>query len=251
MYNVTNIIFKFVNEMSDWIIIPDVHGRSFWRSAVLGHEEDRIIFLGDYVDPYDWEGILPGDAYEELLDIIAFKKEHPDNVVLLLGNHDLGYLDKDICTCRMDQVREKQIGDMLRENLDLFDIVHVEDVEWGKVLFSHAGISERWVRNNRWLFKEKPFDPLILNEMFHHADEQKNLFIALSHVSWYRGGTDAVGSPVWADVQEFEDGERFIDGYLHIFGHTLHDGGPICIRERGICLDCAQAFHLTPDEKSQ
>ena len=45
--------------MSNWVIIPDVHGRKFWRSAVQGHEEDKIIFLGDYVDPYDWEEILP------------------------------------------------------------------------------------------------------------------------------------------------------------------------------------------------
>ena len=134
--------------MSDWIIIPDVHGRPFWRSAVLGHEEDLIVFLGDYVDPYDWEGILSSAAYEELQDIISFKKDHPDNVILLLGNHDLGYLDRDICSCRMDLIREKEIGDLLRENLDLFDIVHLEESESGNVLFSHAGISERWVRNN-------------------------------------------------------------------------------------------------------
>ena len=44
--------------MEDWIVIPDVHGRDFWRSAVRGREEEKIIFLGDYVDPYSWEGIL-------------------------------------------------------------------------------------------------------------------------------------------------------------------------------------------------
>ena len=233
--------------MSNWIIIPDVHGRKFWRSAVQGHEEDKIIFLGDYVDPYDWEEILASEAFKELQDIIAFKKEHPDNVVLLLGNHDMGYLDREICCCRMDFYREKQIGDLLRENLDLFNIVHVEESETGSVLFSHAGIAERWVKNNKWLFGNEPFDPLILNEMLHDEAERKNLFVALSNVSWYRGGLDAVGSPIWADVQEFADGERFIGGYLHIFGHSLHEGGPISIRKRGICLDCARAFILDPD----
>ena len=48
------------------------------------------------------------------------------------------------------------------------------------------------------------------------------------------------------DVREFVNGERFIDGYLHVFGHTLHEGGPISIRKRGICLDCARAFVLDP-----
>ena len=233
--------------MSNWIIIPDVHGRTFWRSAVRGHEEEKIIFLGDYVDPYDWEGILPGEAYRELQDIIAFKKEHPDNVVLLLGNHDMGYLDRRICSCRMDFYRKTMIGDLLKENLDLFDIVHIEESENGSVLFSHAGISERWVENNQWLFGKGPFDPLILNEMLHNEAERKNLYVALANVSWYRGGIDSVGSPIWADVQEFADGERFIDGYLHIFGHTLHEGGPIVVRKRGICLDCARAFILDPD----
>ncbi len=76
--------------MKNWIIIPDVHGRRFWRKAVEGldtpgHEEDRVVFLGDYVDPYPWEGILPGEAVKELEDIIALKKRNPDRVVLLLS----------------------------------------------------------------------------------------------------------------------------------------------------------------------
>lgn len=232
--------------MTKWVIIPDVHGRRFWRSAVQGHEEDKIIFLGDYVDPYDREEIPAGKAFDELKDILAFKKEHPDNVVLLLGNHDMGYLDPAICCCRMDFCREKQIGDLLREHLDLFDIVHVEEAESGPVLFSHAGIAERWVKKNKKILGKKHFDPLVLNEMLHDEAERKRLFAALADVSWYRGGPDAVGSPVWADVREFAAGERFIDGYLHIFGHSLHEGGPIGIRQRGICLDCARAFLLDP-----
>ena len=115
--------------MSKLIIIPDVHGRQFWRSAARGHEEEKIIFLGDYVDPYAWEEILPGEAFKELRDIIAFKEEHPDNVVLLLGNHDLGYLDPSICTCRRDSYRAEKIRREFEDNLDLFDIVHIEDVD--------------------------------------------------------------------------------------------------------------------------
>ena len=26
------------------IIIPDIHGRSFWKDAVKGHENEKIIF---------------------------------------------------------------------------------------------------------------------------------------------------------------------------------------------------------------
>ena len=78
--------------------------------------------------------------------------------------------------------------------------------------------------------------------------ERDLLFLALTDVSWFRGGPDKVGSPVWADVQEYLEGERLIGGYLHIFGHTLHEGGPINVRNHGFCLDCAQAFIINQNE---
>ena len=190
--------------MEDWIVIPDVHGRDFWRSAVRGREEEKIIFLGDYVDPYSWEGITPHVAFLELQDIIEFKKAHPDNVVLLLGNHDLGYLDREICDCRRDELRAGRLRELFEKELDLFDIVNVEGDETGKALFSHAGIAERWVK----------------------------------------GREDIVGSPVWADVNEYLDGENLIDGYIHIFGHTFNMDGPVTAGRRGLCLDCARAFSL-------
>ena len=41
--------------MEEIIIIPDVHGRTFWREAIEKYrnkENTQIIFLGDYLDPY-------------------------------------------------------------------------------------------------------------------------------------------------------------------------------------------------------
>ena len=47
--------------MSGLVIIPDVHGRPFWREAVRLRPEEEFIFLGDYLDPYPDEGIT-GDG---------------------------------------------------------------------------------------------------------------------------------------------------------------------------------------------
>ena len=33
------------------IIIPDIHGRDFWKE-VTAIEDEEFVFLGDYVDPY-------------------------------------------------------------------------------------------------------------------------------------------------------------------------------------------------------
>ena len=39
-------------------IIPDVHGRQFWKDVIPRKDEfEKIIFLGDYLDPYGFEGI--------------------------------------------------------------------------------------------------------------------------------------------------------------------------------------------------
>ena len=61
--------------MTRWII-PDVHGRTFWRSAVESAPEGtRFVFLGDYLDPYPWEEIYPEDATVMLAEIIALGDE--------------------------------------------------------------------------------------------------------------------------------------------------------------------------------
>ena len=43
--------------MSNILIIPDIHGRTFWKECIKCREYDEIIFLGDYLDPYSFEGI--------------------------------------------------------------------------------------------------------------------------------------------------------------------------------------------------
>ena len=236
--------------MKNCIIIPDVHGRRFWRKAIEGleapgHEEEKVVFLGDYVDPYPWEGILPGEAVKELEDIIAFKKRNPDRVVLLLGNHDMGYLDSYICSCRRDSIRAGRLKQLFEDNMDLFDMVHIDTDSDKKILFSHAGIGEGWVRRRQDIVcvDGHPFHPERLNELLHGTkSERGQLFHALADASWYRGGSDPVSSPVWADVDEYRGGEPLLDGYYHVFGHTLHPGGPIYVGDKGVCLDCARAF---------
>jgi len=237
-------------ENRDWTIIPDIHGRRFWRSAVSGHEEENIVFLGDYLDPYSWEEITPGDATRELKAVIDFKKEHMDNVVLLLGNHDLGYLDSSVCCSRHDGFGEARNRRMLEENLELFDLVHEADTCAGKVIFSHSGLCEGWVKANDWIFDPATFRPAVLNNMLHCSVPglREDLMLALGQVSFHRGGYDPVGSVVWADLDEIDGRNDLLKGYLHIFGHTIRmDGYPRKVGSGpavGWCLDCARAFRL-------
>lgn len=226
--------------MKDWIIIPDLHGRRFWRDAVSGHEDENIVFLGDYLDPYSWEGITHDTAYAELLDIIAFKKEHPDNVVLLLGNHDLSYIDRLICDCRRDSHNAERNRILFEDNMSLFELSHETQLENGqKVLFSHAGVRAKWVWFNEWFFKGN-FSVKALNDLLHDPSRREEMSALLRQVSYLRGGLDQYGSCVWADLDEYKKTGDFLPGYMHVFGHTLHEG-PTGLKTRvasGWCLDC-------------
>ena len=234
--------------MKQITIIPDVHGRPFWREAVKSAPAgSRIVFLGDYLDPYPWEGITPAEATDMLEEIISLKKERPNDVVLLLGNHDMGYLDLGINSCRRDlrgAARNKRI---LEENLPLFDISHVEEIAGIRVLFTHAGVGVSWLVRHKDCFGPGPFDPLVLNAMLHDVTRRDTLFAILAEANWERGGMDPSGSPIWADIDEFLLGERLLPGYLHLFGHSMHEGGPASAGDTGICLDCLTAFRLTDD----
>jgi len=225
------------------IIIPDIHGREFWKEAVMGHDDGRIIFLGDYTDPYTYEGVPQENGLKALLEVIAFKKEHPQTVTLLLGNHDLGYLDRMICECRMDYLNEGRIRHEILSNLDLFDLVCEETSETRRYLFSHAGVGTGWLKAWSETLGGVTEDPGMLNWMLHKKETWPFLFRALSDVSYVRGGEEPFGSCVWADHMEFSTPDDFLPGYFQVFGHTQGDG-PEAVLDRGICLDCRRAFRL-------
>ena len=115
------------------IIIPDVHGRTFWEDAVKYSIENnvKIVFLGDYVDSYPHEFIEkmqqdPTFSHEkEVIDvlnrIIDIKHLYPDNIVLLIGNHDCGYaIGKDICQSRRDYLNANILSEIFKENWEMF-----------------------------------------------------------------------------------------------------------------------------------
>ena len=122
------------------LIIPDVHGRAFWRKP-CEKDWDKIVFLGDYVDPYPGEA-EQSDVMGELIDIVELKRQNPDKVVLLWGNHDCFYwcdpyrrqLDY---WSRHDNLRHDDIQAFFRENLDKFQWAYEQD----GFLFTHAGVN--------------------------------------------------------------------------------------------------------------
>lgn len=230
------------------IIIPDIHGRDFWKEAVREHEDEEIVFLGDYVDPYsDLEIIHPWDGLLSLRDVIEFKKAHHDNVTLLLGNHELSYIYNSVAKCRHDDDNHNEIRQLIVDNMDLFEIAYEKRV-WDKLfLFSHAGIIPTWLEQNEFVMGEikTGHEAEELNKLFHAG----RLCQVLGDTSSYRGGDKEVGSCIWADVDEHFEYEQSPNAKIYsdvyqIFGHTLQHSEQPIITKHFACLDCRHAFRL-------
>lgn len=222
------------------LIIPDVHGRSFWRSAVASGDYDKIIFLGDYVDPYPDERIGELTALHGLMDIIDFYDRHPDQVVLLLGNHDLHYLSPyyhEMCPCDRYDEKHSDVLHLLFTKGDRFNLAHEETIGSQKYLFTHAGVNQPWLKRNLKVIRQP--DAIHLNRLLLFDEGIETL----RQVGLLRWGMYLTGSVVWCDSDELAVSDPLPDVY-QIVGHTRqYDGKPI-ITPHYACLDCRTAFVL-------
>ena len=74
--------------MNKILIIPDVHGRIFWKKAIeLIDIVDKVVFLGDYLDPYSHENISKKQAIDNFNEILSFKREYDNKVIYTSHTH--------------------------------------------------------------------------------------------------------------------------------------------------------------------
>ena len=225
------------------IIIPDLHGREFWREAVGELPADaRVVFLGDYLDPYENEWIYWTDAFKSLQDIIALKKTHSEQVTLLWGNHDLHYLFPELKGTRYNEYKEDVIRTKFEANLDCFQMAVEYAIGGKRYLFSHAGIHPEWLKKHSSLFG--PADD-ITAETFNRQMFTNEFVEALSDVSALRGGWSRVGSMIWADIDEFAGTQLNESEMYQVFGHTKCPNGQPKVFGNVICVDCQKAFLLS------
>lgn len=248
-----------MQEIKKIIIIPDVHGRDFWREPVEKYKNQPgvlIIFLGDYLDayPFEWnDDIFYGldtkfvdKVISGFTEIIDYARES-NNITLLLGNHDLHYFPefKDSWGCRRYDRKFDYLSGIFQRNLDLFKVTHEEVLSGKRYLFSHAGVLMDWYKS----FTDKKvfgFDwsgkpELVYSGMMGYSEDQKKILDipitsdginslistkegreALAMVSRERGGSWYSGSCMWADIHEhFRNTSEKVPWDYQIFGHTL------------------------------
>lgn len=207
------------------LINPDIHGRVFWKYSIEHKDEfDKIIFLGDYLDAYS-PNLLVNEK-DNFKEIIQFKKDNLDKVILLLGNHDCHYINSKILhSSRYNPFKASIYHKLFNDNLDLFQLVYI----YNKYLFSHAGVYEEWLKMCN----------LNLDNLINYDLDE--LAPYLNVLDYYRGGYGNVGSCIWADIRDSET-EKLLKGYYHIFGHTQLKF-KVSTSEFS-CLDCRVPFSL-------
>lgn len=239
------------------IIVPDVHGRKFWKD-VINHSDNDIVFLGDYLDPYTGiEGITPKEAIENFKEILEFARNHKGNVTLLYGNHDsYAFQSRYLCSCRHDFKNIDKIEKLFADNEDLFKMAYDCNINDKQFLLTHAGINPIWI--------QKHID--VFNGSFHYSAEEINalskgkLLYPLCDISLYRSGDQFVGSMVWSDIREYDttknlskkfdieinDGITFPENLIQICGHTWMQAPVTIDCEDYIirCIDVQKVFYL-------
>lgn len=229
------------------VTIGDIHGKSVWKKIDVS-SYDKIIFVGDYVDSFD---ISDQNIITNLLEIIEFRKQNQEKVVLLLGNHDIQYIDLSMKT-RCSGFRyniSHQLHSIFKDNEELFSISYqIKDTLW-----THAGCLRSWLersfmevvneyaRRGIFLSLTAPLSDLL---QFVYNGAYKDIFYQVSPT---RGGTSEYSGPLWADMIDFTNDEQDITQWnveRQIVGHTRTGGG--IVNKKMItftdCLDTQDQF---------
>lgn len=256
------------------LILPDIHGRRFWKE-VVSEKFDRIIFMGDYLDPYHFEGITEADALENFKEILEYTKVNK-NVTLLLGNHDLHYIEElsDVYKCRCCASVFFEMRELLKENWDLFKVATEVENNGRKILLTHAGLTRRWLSEINSLkeslqnqitqgrYDERgplvkiyntKFDANGLNSLL----QSKQGINLLWTIGYERGGYSRGGSPIWADFSEHDqyssETANSVGYDYQIFSHSL--GVPSIDEwyygEYFAMIDCRKPFILDENRLSE
>ena len=231
----------------NWNIIGDIHGRTCWKDLV---QEDSVnVFVGDYFDPYD--DIPHEQLLQNFADIIAFKQQHPETV-LLYGNHDMHYLIDGEEASRYDHLHATEYRQAFRGAQELFH--GVAYTVGDHTLVTHAGVSKAWY--------EKEFGPYRgqspaevadnINDLWRH-NKREFAFEVNASERFDFCGESPTHSPLWIRPWVLAYHNLFAGTpYKQIFGHTqidkvtTIDGNLTCVD----CLGTVVASHVIQLTKS-
>jgi predicted MPP superfamily phosphohydrolase len=194
------------------IALGDTHGRTNWKDIVAKETFDKVVFIGDYLDTHD--DVSGATQLENLKEIIAYKKENMDKVVLLIGNHDFHYLatskNQYSGFQRLFKLAfQEQLHKAIDENL--LQACYIQ----GDTIFTHAGVTQTWCEDNNIDFSNLEQS---INDLFKFKPNRFEFSVG-ENMSEY--GDDITQTPIWVRPDSLIKDK--IKGYYQVVGHTTQD----------------------------
>lgn len=201
------------------ISIGDLHGKDVWKQ-IDPTNYDKIIFVGDYTD--DFPPTTDEQIFTNLINIINFKKENHDKVILLFGNHDCSYIYGCKCSGYRPSMQDK-LFNLFKDNRALFKFAYQID----NYIWTHAGITKFWYEDYlKPIILTYGLENLTIAEQINHLAFTGKGLEELGRVGHARGGLTYFGGCLWADQREF-DYRTILPGYHQIVGHSKTGQGKI------------------------
>ena len=201
-------------------VIGDLHGKNCWKKLLEGKFDsfDKIIFMGDYSDD-SWVTFSDEEIIDNLKEVIKFKKDHNENIELLIGNHDYQYIVGYPTASRFRKSYAKEMHNIFNDNADIFKIIHIENNH----IFTHAGITNGWIDyiKKKYEIKDINIDNIfdVVNIVYKNDKEDCNI------ASFRRGGMNQFAGILWSDTEDLFD-DAWI-GYNQVVGHNRIKPGSI------------------------
>lgn len=190
------------------LVLGDIHGLAHWKDITSKENYDLVIFLGDYVSTH---GLITEKAQiDNLEEILQFKENNPNNVILLRGNHDLESLGYYWAECYPNTGHI--VKDYMRYNKERF----LNNTQWvylyKNICFSHAGVSSIWMKQNN----------LTRLEEINDLEPSEKFAFTPCKMSDY-SGISVTQPPVW--IRPYTLIDCAYKGYIYVIGHT--NTGPL------------------------
>ena len=194
------------------VALGDTHGRVVWKEIVAKEldSSDKIVFIGDYFDTHGG-GVSGNKQIENFKDILQFKKDNMDKVVLLFGNHDFHYIRGMNETYSGYQAGYAidigaVIGDAISEGLVQMCFKH------DKFVFTHAGVTLTWCVDNEIDITDLETS---INDLFKYKPAA---FKFTMGDNYSNTGNDITQPPIWVRPESLL--RDMVDGITCVVGHT-------------------------------
>jgi len=212
-----------VNTKIKVVFIGDIRGRDVWIDVVQENKDaDKFVFFGNYFDPFTGRPLDTEAVTFNFIDLVNFKDEYPDKVVLLLGQNEYKYLSED--------QPNGSFGAGIKAHLlywsDRFSVAYQFDA----VLCSSRGIS--WA----WLDRVAPgWNPENVanevNELF-KSDPSKFAYYGKSEGDFQYCELGLVfESPFHIWTQSLQYGDRYGDGRITNRFIQVYSGDQVIVHE--------------------